>query len=182
MNSAKEVQQERERQRQFQEEQQLTQQAFNKQGELSRDFIERSLDTGDVRVGDSSDLQEVTVAKLQSMLSKQWILSNLTDAQEHDIRFKLEVMKLKIHGSHPPDESCITGPTRAYLYDDPMENLQPLTQQERLLIDEVIETVKAMVTRGRGGFERKQMNTSIAQTESHQKKEGENGSKLGLFG
>lgn len=181
MSTAQEVQAERRRQREFQEEQQLTQQAFNKQGELSRDFIERSLDTGDVHVGDSSDLQEVTIAKLQSMLSRQWILSNLTEAQEHDIRYKLEVMKIKIYGTHPMDGSSMTGATRAFLYDDPMEDLLPLTQQERLLVDEVIETIKAMVTRGRAGFERKQMNTSIAQTESHQKKEGDNGSGLGLF-
>jgi hypothetical protein len=83
---------------------------------------------------------------------------------------------------HPPEESCITGATRAFLYDDEMEELQPLTQQERLVIDEFIETIKAMVTRGRGGFERKQMNTSIAQTETKKESTQSDSKWQSLFG
>jgi hypothetical protein len=175
--SQKEAQKERERERKHQEDQRRIAAAFNDQGELSAGLIEELLDSDDVRVGDHSDLQEATVGKIQSMLSKQWMLANLTDAQEHDIRFKLEVVKLKILGAHPPENSTITGPTRAFLYDDEMENLKPLSTQERLLIDELIETIKAMCTRGREGFERKQMNTSIARSESEDGEEEESGFK-----
>lgn len=179
--AAKRMEEERERNREFQEDQQRISAAFRSQDDPEQGFVRELLDSEDVRVGDTSDLQEATVAKIESMLSKQWLLANLTDAQEHDIRHKLEVMKIKILGSHPPEESTITGKRRAVLFDDPMEELKPLSPQERLLIDELIETVKAMVTRGRGGFERKQMNTSIARSEKPESKEEESGLQS-LFG
>lgn len=179
--AAEQVKKERERNREFKEHQQRVSQAFADQTDPDQGFVRELLDSDDVRVGDTSDLQEATVAKIESMLSKQWLLANLTDAQEHDIRHKLEVMKIKIMGSHPREESTITGKRRAVLYDDPMEELEPLTAQQRLLIDELIETVKAMVTRGRGGFERKQMNTSIARSEKPESEEEESALQ-GLFG
>jgi len=91
-------------------------------------------------------------------------------------------LKYKVIGCHPPDNSAITGKTRAFLYDDPMEELEPLTQQERILIDEFFETLKTRATRGREGFERKQINTRIAQTRTEQESSNDNkGGFRGLF-
>lgn len=181
MSSAKEVKKERERQREHQKETQRDQaalrQAFNGQGELSRDWMREVLDTDDLE----EHLQRNTIRKIQAMLNKQWILSNLTDAETHDRIYWLEVMKYKIYGEHPPDGSAITGPTRAFLLDDDWENLQPLTPYERNQIDQVIQTLKNMVARSRGGFEREQINTSIARTESQQEKEESSGKFRGLF-
>lgn len=177
MSTTADLKEERERNREFQEDQQRIAQAFNDQGELSLGFIQEILDNDDVRVGDHNDLQDATVAKIQSMLSKQWVLANLTSAQENDARFKLEVIKMKILGGHPNEDSTIRGPTRAFLFDDSMENLEPLSTQERLLVDELIETIKARITRGREGFERKQMNTSIARSEKPEKEESKGGFK-----
>lgn len=177
--SEKEVIRERKRERQHQREQQTLQQAFNQNGQMSKNFIAELLDKDDLQ---TDGLQEVTVSKIQNLLSRDWVLGNLTDAQEHDIRFKLEVMKYKILGMHPPEESVITGKTRAFLFDDEMEELLPLTQQERFLIDELIETLKARATRGRQGFERKQMNTNIAETRTQKdNQEEKSGGLRGLF-
>ena len=171
-------QQEREKQREFQREQRLAQEAFNQQGQLSRGWLREILDTDDLE----NRLQEQMVVKIQQMLNRQWVLANLTDAETHDRIYKLEVMKLKLLGEAPPDESAVQGPLRAWLYDDEEERLRALTAQERNSIDQIITTLQNMVTRSRGGFEREQINTNIARTESQQEKENGSESRLsGLF-
>lgn len=174
MSSPEEVQEERERQRQFQREQATVQEAFRQDGGVDRSFIEEILSSDDISAGDADDLQEVTIAKIQSLVGRDPVLANYTDAQEHDIRYKLEVLKYKVIGCHPPDSSQITGAVRAFLYDDEMEELEPLTQQERVLIDEFFEALKTRATRGREGFERKQINTRIAQTQTEQQSNDQN--------
>ena len=164
----------------LQREQGALREAFNQDGRMSGDFIRELLSDDDMSVGDGTELQTRTVAKIQNMLSRDWVLGNLTEAQEHDIRYKLEVMKLKVIGMHPPEESVVTGKVRAFLMDDPGEELQPLSQQQRVLIDELFETLKARLTRGREGFERQQMNTNIARTETGSDDDDESGG-VGLF-
>lgn len=164
--SAEDIKQERERERQFKadqrERERALDEAFNSRGELSRGWMEEVLDTRDLE----EKLQPATIKKIQALLNKQWILSNLTEAETHDRMYKLEAMKLKILDQHPPEDTVIAGPLRAALYDDPEEDLRPLTQQERITIDQLITTMKNMVARSRGGFERKQINTSIARSET----------------
>jgi len=183
LKQKKKLQQEKEeRQKERKREQMELQKAFKQDGSLSRNFVDELLSNEEMTRGgpelNAGELHESTIAKLQNMLSRNWVLANLSDAQEHDIRLKLEVMKYKILSAHPPEESMITGPTRAFLFDDDSEDLEPLTQQQRLLVDEFIESLKGRLTRGRGGFERKQMNTSIAETRSGGEDEDDSG---GLF-
>jgi hypothetical protein len=155
---------EAQRQKEMQEEQAALQAAMSGGGD-GRGLVKELISSEDIQVGDGRQLQSRTVAKLDNMVSRDWVLGNLTPAQEHEIRFKLEVMRLKILGMHPPEEG-VSGAERAFLMDDSSERLEPLTQQERLLIDELIDTLKARVGRGREGFERRQENTDIARTET----------------
>lgn len=179
MSRTQEAKRERARDREFQREQQAMTQAFNQKGQLDRGWMREILDTEDLE----KHLQEHTITKIQALLNKDWVLSNLTDAETHDRKHKLKVMELKIKGQHPPQESAIVGPVRAFLNDDPTEDLWPLTAQERQTIDQIITTLQNRVTRSRGGFERKQQQTSIARTESESSEAGEGGGRLrGLFG
>lgn len=175
----KEQQEQREFQREQQREQRMLQEAFNSQGELSRGWMRQLLNTDDLE----DRLQPWTIKKIQSMLNKQWIVANLTEAETHDRTYWLEVQKYKILGEHPPEGSAITGEVRAFLFNDKTELLRPLTPTERNTIDQIITGLKNMVTRSRGGFEREQINTSIARTESEQdEKDQESSSLSGLFG
>jgi hypothetical protein len=155
------------------------QNALNSQGDVSEGLIRELVSDSDIDIGEGEHEQTRTVAKLQNLLARDWVLSNLTEAQEHDARYKLEVLRVKITGIHPP-EGGITGPTRAFLMDNPEEELEPLTQQERLLIDELIETLKTRFARSRGGFEREQQNTDIARTETGETGE-DDATSWGLF-
>lgn len=168
----------RERQRDFQREQNALQKAFNQNGQLSRGWMREILDTEDLE----DHLQPFTIKKVQAMLNKQWVLANLTDAETHDRIYWLEVMKYKIIGEHPPEESSIQGPVRAFLFDDETEQLFSLTSQERNTIEQIIKGLQNMVTRSREGFERKQINTNIARTETETGATEQKGGRLrGLF-
>lgn len=174
----KDREREREFKRELNREQKQLQEAFNSNGKLDRGWMKEILDTNDLE----KHLQEYTIAKIQAMLNKQWVLANLTDAETHDRTYKLEVMKYKILGEHPPEESEIKGPVRAFLHDDETEDLWALTPQERNTVDQIIVTLQNMVTRSRDGFERKQINTNIARTESESSSDDKEGGKLaGLF-
>ena len=154
------------------------QQAFNQGGQLRKDWMEDLIGVDDLE----DRLQQGTILKIQAMLNKEWVLAHLTDAEAHDARFWLDVMRIKILGEHPPEESAIRGPLRAYLFDEQMEGLWPLTAAERNTINQLIETLKARVTRGRGGFERKQMNTSYAAALRDRGEKEEKGRLRGLIG
>lgn len=164
-----------EQRRQRDHQRHMQQLQFNEEGQLSREFLESMIDT--------STLQAKTLTKLRNYLSRQWMLSNLNEAEAHDQRWKLEVMKIKIMGMHPPDDSVITGATRAFLLDDEAEELDPIGAAERVEIDALFDTLKALITRSRGGFERVQLNTEVreSKTESRTPTGDEPGGLRGLF-
>lgn len=173
------IQQRREeRQTAKERETQKLRQAFNQSGELDQGWMEDLLDTDDL----TDELDRATIRKIQGLLNKQWIIANLTDAETHDRTYKLEVMKQKILATHPPQESRMTGKIRAFLHDDPWEELHPLTSHERNQIDQVITTLQNMVTRSRGGFERKQQQTSIAKTEQEKRETDDDSGGIWRFG
>jgi len=178
-------------QQESKQQQQALQQAFNQDGQLSRGFVESIVSKEDLEIGAPDEaqaqgdvVQEATVAKLQNMLSRDWVLGNLTEAQEHDARHKAEVIKLKIIDMHPPEASNMQGRVRQFFRDGGADaRLTSLSSQDKLLIDELIETLKVRFGRGREGFEREQQNTSIsrAETESDESEESSSG-WTGVFG
>lgn len=177
--AAQRQEQEYERQREHQREQRLVQEAFNAQGELKRSWMRDILDVDDLE----EKLQPFTIQKVRGLLNKQWLLANLNEGQAHDRWCELEVMFLKILGQHPPQESCIVGPVRAFLFDDETEGLWPLTAQERTAIRQIVMSCQNMSTRSRAHAERKLISTSIARAERGDDGPKEKSSKwsLGLF-
>lgn len=167
----------REKERAEEKEQRRLQQAFNQQGELDKGWMKEILNTDDLE----RHLDEFELNKVRALINRQWVLANLSEAQTHDRWYKLEVMKYKIYGSFPPDESAIQGPVRAFLYDDEMEKLTSLTAEQRNAIDQIILSLQNMVTRSTGGFERKQINTNIARTEREDTDNDGKSGRLGLF-
>lgn len=169
---------ERERQRKYESEQERLRQAFNSEGKLDRGWMREILNTDDLE----QYLDEYELDKVRALINRQWVLANLSDAQTHDRWYKLDVMKLKIYGEFPPDESVVQGPLRAVLMNDETEVLTSLTAEQRNIIDQIILSLQNMVTRSTGGFERKQINTNIARTEREDtENEDGGGKKFGLF-
>jgi len=167
----------RKKERDEAKEQRRLEQAFNQQGELDRGWMKEILNTDDLE----QHLDQFELNKVRALINRQWVLANLSEAQTHDRWYKLEVMKYKIYGSFPPDESAIQGPVRAFVYDDEYEKLNSLTAEQRTAIDQIILSLQNMVTRSTDGFERKQINTNIARTEREDGDGDDSGGRLGLF-
>jgi len=153
---------EQRRQREHQEDMAAIQQAFNQSGELDRGWMEEVLDVDEL----TAALPEETVRKIQATVNRQFILANLTDAQEHDRWWWLEALRYKLIAEHPRPQSTMQGARRAFFFDDEAEQLTALTDKKRNHIDQIIVSLQNMVTRSRGGFEREQQNSTIAVTES----------------
>jgi hypothetical protein len=133
---------------------QLEASALKGDGQLTQEYLETLLD--------NSGLQAATVEHIKSLLSRDWPLANLTDAQEHEVRHRLEVIKLKVLGKHPPQESYNRGALRAFLLDDRSEDLEPLTDEQKNEIGAIFETIKARMTRGRNMSQQEMLNKQIA--------------------
>lgn len=168
----------REQQHEREREQAELQQAYRSEQGQSPRVIEELLSNDELVRGTEDDLQEATKAKLRSVLSRDVVLANLSDGQEHDIWYKLQVLQVKVERMHPPEEG-IGGAARAYYMDDESEALDALSQRERVIIDDLITALQARLTRGRGGFERKQQNTSIAQSETNRQQSDDSGGRIG---
>lgn len=154
------------------------QEAYGSNNEPPREWMESIINVEDLE----ERLQESTIQSIQGLLSKQNIISNLDEAETFDRRWWLEVQKYKIYGTHPPPESVIQGNVRAELMGDKQESRRALSQRERNTVDQIIQTLKNMLTRARGGFERKQQNTSIAHSETANRDDSEESGRLrGLF-
>lgn len=167
----------REKERAEDREQRRLEKAFNADGQLSEGWLKEILGTDDIH----QYLDEYELRAVRGMINRQWVLANLTEAQVHDRWYKLEVMKYKILGRFPPDESAIQGEVRAFLYDDETEKLSALTAQQRNAIDQIILSLQNMVSRSKGGEERRLIDTNIARTE-REETEGDDGGRLSLFG
>lgn len=165
-------------QREYQEEQKLIQRAFNADDEVDPNWMEKVLNVDDIE----ARLQPATVEKVCGLLNDTWFLSNLNDAQVNDRIHKLKVMKKKLIDDHPPEESHVTGATRAFLFDDGTEKLEPLSASERNILDQFFTTMENQVPRSSDGFERKQIDTKIARSErGEDHKESSSGGLSGLF-
>lgn len=168
---------EREKERQFKSEQERLREAFNADDGPREGWMREILETSDLE----NKLDEYELDKVRGIINKQQILSNLSEAQVHDRWYKLEVLKYRIFGEFPPDQSQIQGPLRAVVMDDELEVLTSLTAEQRNTVEQIIVSLQNMITRSESGFERKQINTNIARTEREDTENDESGGRLGLF-
>lgn len=120
---------------------------------------------------------------LDNMLDPAFILGNISDAEYHDIKWFMQGIFLKIKGAFPPKKSCVTGDVRAFVLDDSTENLEPLSDQQRIIIAEMIKGTTMIASRSKGGFQQEMNVKSISVSEVMDNSEDDKKRKggLGLF-
>jgi len=128
-----------------------------------------------------SDLDADSRNLLENLVSKDFIFANLTDAEVTELKYKLLLKRKKFYAMHPAETSLIQGQLRAYVYDDPGNTLTPLTQQEKLIVDQFFEGVFTRVTRARGMAQQEILQTQIQQSYTGNVGE-DSGSGGGLLG
>jgi len=128
-----------------------------------------------------SDLNADSRNLLENLVSKDFIFANLTDAEVTELKYKLLLKRKKFYAMHPAESSLIKGQFRAYVYDDPGNTLTPLTQQEKLIVDQFFEGIFTRVTRARGMAQQEILQTQIQQSYTGNVGE-ESGGRGGLLG
>jgi len=158
---------------------QFTQHSQNMQGDPEQQFqnakaqyLQKLTQTG---MGDAG------IDMLDNMVDRSFVLGNLKDAEVHEIKWRLHTLYLKIKAQFPPQESDITGAVRAFLYDDTDENLEPLSDQQRNIIAQMLIGIHVFVSRSRDGFQQEMMIKSINVSEVLDPEDEEESSLGGFF-
>lgn len=119
-------------------------------------YLEKLTKTG---MGDAG------IEMLDNMVDRSFVLGNLKDAEVNEIKWRMHTLYLKIKAQFPPKESDVTGKVRAFLYDDSSEDLEPLSDQQRNIIAQMLIGIHVYVSRSRDGFQQEMMIKSISVSE-----------------
>lgn len=112
-----------------------------------------------------SDLEQGTVRILSNLLSRDWVLSNLNEAEVHEVRWLSRVMMKQLESLHPNEESIWQGEVRKYAFDEERQALKPLDSAQRLVIFEFIQGVVARAARSKDGWQQETLKKQITASE-----------------
>lgn len=122
-----------------------------------------------------TELNDATVSMLANMLSRDWVLANMSDAEVNETRWLSRVMLLRVESLHPGPDSVWTGEFRKFCADNEQQALEPLTSAQRTEIFELIQGVIARATRSRDGWQQDKLNESISVSERRDNSEPDDG-------
>lgn len=98
----------------------------------------------------SEKLQKPSKKLLKNLLSPDWVLANIFNEKYLvEIKYKLEVRKEMFIDLHPAEESVVKGEFRKYVYDNDSSEmeLEPLSDQQILAVNNLFDTIWLRVTR-----------------------------------
>lgn len=164
----KERRREREEQRKHSDHQTAQQRAFQDDGKANPEMLRELTNT---------QLDDETEKLLANVLSKDFVLGNLNDAEKDEIKWLLRNVHKRIASMHPPQRSFVKGKRRSFFLRSRYE-LKPLDDAQEEAIWQAILGVFVRVSRSVDGWQQDKMLDSIAVTERREVSDDDNG---GLF-
>jgi hypothetical protein len=123
------------------------------------------------------ELDDATVGMLRNMTSADFILSNFNEAEINEIKKLREITYKKVVAAHPSDSTIMQGNLREQIYDNGAA-LRPLSQNQKVLIDQYIRGAFARLVRSREGFQQEQFGKTISASETRQPNKDDSGGIL----
>lgn len=111
------------------------------------------------------ELDPATVGMLRNMTSADFILSNLKDEEIHEMKHLRKITSKKVKAAHPHPKSIMQGDLREEIYENGTK-LKPLTNNQKVLIDQYIRGAFARLVRSRDGFQQEQFGKTISASET----------------
>lgn len=145
---------------------------FGQDGHLASQYLQTLSDT---------TLSQGTITVLDNLLTQDFVLGNLTDAEYNELKWLTRATTRAVYAMHPRHDSALTGERRAFLLDDPDETLEPLTDQERITIENFIRGVFMRASRARDGWQQEQMSKTYTVSEIRDEDDNEDSLMRGLF-
>lgn len=124
---------------------------FDESGAMRREVV-RELTQPDVSSG--------AAERLGSMLTKDFVLGNLTEAEVHEIKWMARQMRLELDDIHPHDGSVWQGEFGQFFFESDRA-LSSQTDMSQVEMEQLLFDISSRAARGRDGFATRQMNTSI---------------------
>ena len=129
---------------------------------------EKPMDTAYIDKMTGHQLEQGTIDLLSNLLDQDFMLGNLSDAEIHEYRWLVRVLRLEIEALHPNEQSVWKGRMRAVAFDDPVDALPALSEQDLSIIEQFIMGVIARATRGKDGWQQEMFNKTIQASETRE--------------
>lgn len=141
---------------------------------VNQAFAEDDDDTEYIREVTDTELQHQTVEMLDNLLSKDFVLSNMSEAEVHEQRWIARIVKLMVETQHPHADSMWEGRFRQVASGRSDGHLSTLSEAEKTEILEVVQGFIARVARSREGWQQEEISKSYAVSERVEK-DGDDG-------
>jgi hypothetical protein len=168
----------REKSREEMQEEQRQQQLHQMNLNGARQEAERPMDTAYIDKMTGHQLEQGTIDLLSNLLDQDFMLGNLSDAEVHEYRWLVRVLRLEIEALHPNEDSIWQGRLRAVAFDDPSDALPSLSEQDLSIIEQFLMAVIARATRGKDGWQQEMFNKTIQASETREVGEDDDGGFL----
>jgi hypothetical protein len=123
------------------------------------------MDAGYIDKVTNSQLQQGTVDILANLLSKDFVLGNLSEAEVHEHRWLTRELTLEVEAMHPRPNSMWRGRFRQVAAGREREALDPLDDAQKTTMQQFIQGVIARATRSRDGWQQEEVNKSYRVSE-----------------
>ena len=134
--------------------------------DVDADYVEMMLESG---------LRPGTAAMLQNLLSSDWVLSKMSEAEVHEARWLARTIADEVIAMHPPEDSIWTGDIRRYASDDELQRLRPLNASQKTEIFQFIQGYIARVARSKEGFQQETFKKQIRKSEREDRGDDDDG-------
>jgi hypothetical protein len=124
-----------------------------------------SMDTGYIDKVTNSQLQQGTVDILSNLLSKDFVLGNLSEAEVHEHRWLTRQLVLEVEAAHPRTNSMWRGRFRQVASGIERDALKPLDDAQKTVMQQFIQGVITRATRSREGWQQEEVNKSYRVSE-----------------
>lgn len=124
------------------------------------------------------ELEQGTIDILSNLLDRDFMLGNLSDAEIHEYRWLVRVLRLEVEALHPNEDSIWKNELRAVAFDDPKDALPALSEQDLSIIEQFLMGVISRATRGKDGWQQEMFNKTIQASETREVGEEDSGGFL----
>lgn len=124
-----------------------------------------SMDAGYIDKVTNSQLQQGTVRILGNLLSKDFVLGNLSEAEVHEHRWLTRQLVLEVEAAHPRTNSMWRGRFRQVASGMERDALEPLDDAQKTVMQQFIQGVITRATRSRDGWQQEEVNKSYRVSE-----------------
>jgi hypothetical protein len=142
-------------------------------GAMDRDeYLDKLTDHG---------LDDTSAGMVNNMLSPDFVMSRISEAEKDEMKWLVRLEAEKIKAMHPPQNSPVAGDRRKMLYDDEDAQLEPLSDQQKQMLDMAVWDIFFRIARSVGGWQQEELSSQYKVSRVEDEQGDDSGRLGGLF-